>query len=277
MLTFHCPFCQTKCETSPEYAGMNMPCPKCGKTITAPGGSGIAAGEPKMAPARSQQTPPPNTPANPAGGNYLLYGIVGIVVVVAIVFVGAMMNNTAIDSGGPGGSATVLMETSMGDVKIELYGGKAPITVANFLKYVDQKHYDGTIFHRVIPGFMAQGGGFLPGMREVGAKQPPIRNEAGNGLSNARGTIAMARTDDPDSATDQFFISVEDNKQSLDRKSGSAGYAVFGKVVSGMDVIDQIVMVPRGKRGHHGDVPNQDILIKSIRRVDEAPKEENKK
>lgn len=277
MLTFHCPSCQTKCETSPEYAGMNMPCPKCGKTITAPAATkpatgAIAAGEPKLAPSRSQQAAA-NTASAPAGGNYLLYGIIAIVVIVAIIFVGALMNTT----GESGPNPIVIIETSKGDIKLELFQSKAPITVANFLKYVEKKHYDGTIFHRVIPGFMAQGGGFLPGMREKGAKQDPIRNEASNGLSNERGTIAMARTDDPNSATDQFFINVENNKKSLDRSAGNAGYAVFGKVLEGMDVVDNIVMVRTATVARHENVPVEDVLIKSIRRVDEPSKGESKK
>lgn len=260
MLNFECPSCKTKCETSPEYAGMTMPCPQCGKILTAPGApTGVAAGEPKMPPPRG------STPAQPQGGNNLLaYGIIGIVVVVVIVFVGAFLSSQG--SGGP--NPTVVIETSMGNIKVELFQDKAPITVENFLKYVDDKHYDGTIFHRVINGFMIQGGGFLPGMREKGAKQPPIRNEAGNGLTNARGTLAMARTDNPDSATDQFFINTEDNKKGLDRQGGNAGYAVFGKVIDGMDVVDNIARVRTGMAGGHKDVPVQDVIIKSIRRVE---------
>lgn len=165
-------------------------------------------------------------------------------------------------------NVAVVMETSMGTVKIELFTKQAPISVENFLKYVDAKHYDGTIFHRVIPGFMVQGGGFEPGMKEKGAKNPPIRNEADNGLSNERGTLAMARTNDPNSATDQFFINVVNNAKGLDRKAGSAGYAVFGRVTDGMDVVDKIRYVKTGSARGHDDVPVEDVYIKSIRRAE---------
>jgi peptidyl-prolyl cis-trans isomerase A (cyclophilin A) len=162
----------------------------------------------------------------------------------------------------------VIMETSMGTVKMELFQNKAPITVANFLKYVDAKHYDGTIFHRVMSGFMIQGGGFTPGLKERGAKFPKIQNEAGNGLSNQAGTMAMARTDDPNSATDQFFINVVNNSK-LDRSPGSAGYAVFGRVTEGMDVVEKIRFVNTHPtyQGHE-KVPVEDVIIKSIRRVE---------
>ena len=156
----------------------------------------------------------------------------------------------------------VLMETSLGPIKIELDGDKAPVTVANFLSYVDDKFYDGTVFHRVIPTFMIQGGGFEPGMRQKRTK-PAIKNEAPNGLSNARGTIAMARLTDPDSATAQFFINVVDNG-GLDRPR----YCVFGKVVEGMDVVDKIKAVATGRRGSYDDVPVQDVVIQSVRRAD---------
>jgi peptidyl-prolyl cis-trans isomerase B (cyclophilin B) len=167
-----------------------------------------------------------------------------------------------------GPNPVVLIDTSMGKIKVELYEDKAPITVKNFLRYVDEKHYDGTIFHRVISDFMIQGGGFEPGMEE---KRPhdPITNEASNGVLNKRGTIAMARTNDPNSATDQFFINVKDNP-GLDRVNDPkrVGYAVFGKVVEGMDVVDKIRGVETAKRGPHGDVPVEDVVIKSIRRVE---------
>jgi peptidyl-prolyl cis-trans isomerase A (cyclophilin A) len=159
----------------------------------------------------------------------------------------------------------VVIDTSLGKIKVELYAKKAPITVKNFLRYVDEKHYDGTVFHRVIPKFMIQGGGFLPGMKEKDT-HPPIKNEAGNGLSNKRGTIAMARTNDPDSATAQFYINHKDNP-GLDRAPGKVGYAVFGRVIEGMDVVDKIASVETSDRGPHGDVPVKDVVIKSIRRV----------
>ncbi len=165
----------------------------------------------------------------------------------------------------------VVMDTSMGTIKIELYPDKAPTTVKNFLGYADDKFYDGTIFHRVIgkenskKDFMIQGGGMEPGFKEKKAKEP-IKNEASNGLSNKRGTIAMARTDDPDSATPQFYINVADNTF-LDKSADSAGYAVFGKVIEGMDVVDQIKAVETtGDRGRpHPNAPLKDVVIKSVR------------
>jgi cyclophilin family peptidyl-prolyl cis-trans isomerase len=162
------------------------------------------------------------------------------------------------------------MDTSMGPVKIELFQDKAPVTVKNFLAYVDEKFYDGTIFHRVIANFMIQGGGFQPDMQEK-ITQAPIRNESFNGLSNKRGTLAMARTNDPDSATAQFFINVDDNARGLDRAPGNAGYAVFGKVIDGMEVVDKIRDVKTANRGGHQDVPVEPVFIKSIRRIEMAP------
>jgi cyclophilin family peptidyl-prolyl cis-trans isomerase len=159
----------------------------------------------------------------------------------------------------------VVMETSHGTIKIELFEDKSPITVRNFLSYVDDKHFDGTIFHRVIDGFMVQGGGFEPGMREKRTKDP-IKNEAGNGLSNARGTLAMARTNDPDSASAQFFINHVDNKF-LDRSDRGAGYAVFGKVIEGMEIVDKIAKVRTANKGDHQNVPVDDVVIKSVRRL----------
>ena len=156
----------------------------------------------------------------------------------------------------------VVMETSLGTIKIELNEEKAPITVQNFLSYVDDSFFDNTIFHRVIDGFMIQGGGFEPGMKQKKTKAP-IKNESG--LSNLRGTIAMARTNDPDSATAQFFINVSDNAGSLDKPR----YCVFGKVILGMEVVDKIKAVKTGSKAGHGDVPVQDVVIKSVRRAKE--------
>jgi len=155
----------------------------------------------------------------------------------------------------------VVMETSAGTIKLELYPDKAPITVKNFLQYVDDKFYDGTIFHRVISDFMIQGGGFEPGMKEKKTRDP-IKNEAPNGLSNTAGTIAMARTSELDSATAQFFINVEDNSR-LDKPR----YCVFGKVIEGMDVVNKIKEVKTGNRGGHENVPVEDVVIKSVRRA----------
>ena len=157
----------------------------------------------------------------------------------------------------------VVMETSMGRIRIALDKEKAPVSTANFLAYVRSGHYDGTIFHRVIPGFMAQGGGFDAMMKQKEDLRPGIKNESENGLSNLRGTISMARTTDPDSATAQFFINVVDN-QKLDAHGGP-GYAVFGRVLEGMDVVDRIVAVPTGNRGPYGNVPLQAIAINSAK------------
>jgi len=160
---------------------------------------------------------------------------------------------------------TVVLETTLGTVKIVLDKDKAPITVDNFLKYVRAKHYDGTIFHRVMPNFMAQGGGMDVQLTEKMVR-PPIRNEAANGLHNARGTIAMARTNEPNSATAQFFINVRDNFK-LDYGMTGAGYAVFGQVVEGMDVVDAMVAVPTTSKGPHGNLPMIPIVIKSAREL----------
>ena len=157
----------------------------------------------------------------------------------------------------------VLIQTSMGDITVELNQAKAPISVANFLSYVDDKFYDGTIFHRVIPDFMIQGGGFEPGMKQKKVKAP-IKNESGNGLSNTKNTIAMARTSDMDSATAQFYINTVDNSSHLDK----AKYCVFGKVTSGQDVVEKIRAVKTGKAGSHGDVPTEPVMITSITRLD---------
>ena len=155
----------------------------------------------------------------------------------------------------------VTLSTSKGDIVVELYPDKAPQTVKNFLAYVDAKFYDGTIFHRVIPGFMIQGGGFTADMNQKSTKAP-VKNEGGNGLSNSRGTIAMARTSDPDSATAQWFINLKDNTF-LDRAESQDGwgYTVFGKVVSGMEVVDAIAGVPTGVKSGMRDVPTQTVSI----------------
>lgn len=162
----------------------------------------------------------------------------------------------------------VIMKTSLGDITIELYPDKAPITVKNFLSYVDEKFYDGTIFHRVIKGFMIQGGGFSPDFIEKMAK-PPIKNEAANGLKNKRGTIAMARTMVVDSATCQFFINLVDNSF-LDHKNTTPegyGYAVFGKVIGGLDVVDAIANVKTGTIRGFQDAPRETVTIISVSRV----------
>ena len=160
----------------------------------------------------------------------------------------------------------VVMETSKGTIKIELDQERAPGTVANFLQYVDDKFYDGTIFHRVMPNFMIQGGGFGPDMSEKPTREM-IKNEATNGLANLRGTIAMARRGDPHSATAQFYINHKTN-QALDKEHDPKGwgYCVFGKVIEGLDVVDAIAQVPTGNKGGHGNVPIAAVTIKTIRR-----------
>jgi peptidyl-prolyl cis-trans isomerase B (cyclophilin B) len=159
----------------------------------------------------------------------------------------------------------VLMKTILGDMTLELDGDKAPATVANFVEYAQSGHYDGTIFHRVINNFMVQGGGFDTDMGQKSANDP-IQNEANNGLKNDRGTIAMARTMDPHSATAQFFINVSDNdflNFSGENMQGW-GYAVFGRVVEGEDVLDKIRVVPTGSQAGHQDVPSDPIVIESV-------------
>ncbi len=154
------------------------------------------------------------------------------------------------------------LKTSRGTIRLELDSDKAPATTQNFLDYVKAGHYDGTVFHRVIDGFMIQGGGYAAGMKEKATKAP-IQNEAANGLKNDKYTVAMARTNDPHSATAQFFINVADN-DFLNHTSPTPrgwGYAVFGKVVSGEDVVDAIKGVPTGRRGFHDDVPLEDVVI----------------
>ena len=166
----------------------------------------------------------------------------------------------------------VELRTTMGTMVVELDREKAPQTVENFLQYVKDGHYDGTIFHRVIPGFMIQGGGFTPDMREKPGRAP-IKNEAGNGLRNATGTLAMARTAAPHSASAQFFINVEDNT-SLDFRSPTQqgyGYAVFGKVTKGMDVVNRIVKVATGDKPPHSNVPVKPVVIERARLLGDTP------
>jgi peptidyl-prolyl cis-trans isomerase B (cyclophilin B) len=163
----------------------------------------------------------------------------------------------------------VELETSAGSMKIELYPDKAPDTVSNFLAYVDEGYYDGTIFHRVISKFMIQGGGFTADMQEKETRDP-VKNEADNGLGNERGAIAMARTSDPHSATAQFFINTVDTNSFLDHSSKTTrgwGYCVFGKVTEGMDAVDAIRGVATARRGMHDDVPVEPVVISSIKRA----------
>jgi len=185
-------------------------------------------------------------------------------------------------AGATAANPVVVMDTSMGTIKIELFADKAPLTVKNVLAYVDDKFYDGTIVHRVIPDFMIQGGGYTTD-KKLKDTRPPVKNESGNGLSNVRGTIAMARTGDPNSATSQFFINVTDNPR-LDKtypRGDGFGYCVFGKVIDGMDVVDKIKAVKTGVQpleaktpagtkvmAPRDDVPLDNVVIKSVRRAD---------
>lgn len=170
----------------------------------------------------------------------------------------ALLGATTVDAANP----IVELDTSLGKIKIELYQDKAPITVKNFLQYVDDKHYDGLIFHRVIDGFMIQGGGMDADMKERKTRDP-IKNESGNGVPNKVGYIAMARTQVLDSATSQFFINVKDNGFLDDNK-----YCAFGKVIEGLDVVNKIKAVETGNKGGHQNVPTQAVVIKSVRRVE---------
>jgi len=155
-------------------------------------------------------------------------------------------------------------KTTAGDFTVELFSKEAPESSANFLRYVDDGHYDGTLFHRVIPNFMIQGGGFAAGMEQKSTR-PPIRNEATNGLENLRGTLAMARTNDINSATAQFFVNLVDN-DFLNHSPGNYGYAVFGRVTSGMEVVDAIAEVPTTRRRGHSDVPADDVVMLAVTR-----------
>ncbi len=159
----------------------------------------------------------------------------------------------------------VTLHTNHGEITLELFADKAPVTVANFLDYCRSGHYNNTIFHRIINGFMIQGGGFEPGMNQKSTKAT-IKNEANNGVSNKTGTIAMARTSEPHSASAQFFINVKDN-DFLDFKSETTqgwGYCVFGQVKEGMDVVNKIKAVATGRSGYHSDVPVQDVVIEKV-------------
>jgi len=191
----------------------------------------------------------------------MMKSLKNILFILSIIAVSISINKSegiAEDKVEKGGNPVVLIKTSKGDIKVELDKEKAPISVENFLSYVNDGYYNGTIFHRVIKNFMIQGGGFTAGMKQKPTKDP-IKNEAKNGLSNAKGTLAMARTSVVDSATSQFFINHADNKF-LDHGTRDYGYAVFGKVTEGMDVVDKIAIVPTG----HQDVPTDTITIESI-------------
>ena len=184
----------------------------------------------------------------------------------ALIVIGAMVFTGAEDVAAE--NPKVLLDTSKGEIVLELYPDKAPDTVKNFLNYVDTKFFDGTIFHRVIPNFMIQGGGFTDDMKQK-PTQTPIKNEADTGINNDRGTIAMARTGDPHSATGQFFINTVDN-DFLNHKNKTPqgwGYAAFGKVIKGMDTVDAISAVKTSNRGSYQDVPVEAVVIKSAKRL----------
>jgi peptidyl-prolyl cis-trans isomerase A (cyclophilin A) len=183
--------------------------------------------------------------------------------ILIVLMSGLLIGSGIVNAETPANNPRVAMETSLGKIIMELFPKEAPETVKNFLLYVKNGFYEGTIFHRVIPGFMIQGGGFSPEM-DPKATQPPIKNEAANGLKNDRGTVAMARTADPDSATAQFFINLVNNDRLNRPLPDGHGYAVFGKVVEGMEVVDQIAKVKTGVRMVFRDVPITPVVIKSV-------------
>lgn len=194
--------------------------------------------------------------------------IVGLVSVLYVAQAGLALAADAPAKPAAGKNPQVLVKTTLGDITVELYPDKAPVTVKNFLEYVESKQYDGTIFHRVIPAFMIQGGGMTADMQQKATKAP-IKNEAGNGLKNTPGTIAMARTNVPDSATAQFFINTKDNVvlDHRDETPAGYGYTVFGKVVAGMDVVKKIEGVSTTTKAPHQNVPVTPVVIESIRVV----------
>jgi peptidyl-prolyl cis-trans isomerase A (cyclophilin A) len=181
--------------------------------------------------------------------------------------IGALFMTLALPEGAAAqANPQVLIKTTKGEIVVELYPAKAPATVDNFLKYVDDKHYDGTIFHRVIGNFMIQGGGFTADMRQK-PNRPPIKLESQNGLKNDTGWLAMARTSVPDSATSQFFINVVDNAMLNHPQPDGNGYAVFGKVIKGMETVNAIKGVRTTSNGMHRDVPAEAVVIESMTRV----------
>ena len=181
-----------------------------------------------------------------------------------------MLSTVLIGDDSQGETRIVTLTTSLGAIELQLDAGSAPDTVSNFIAYVEGGHYDGILFHRVIPNFMIQGGGMRAGLVE-NPTRAPIENEADNGLKNLRGTIAMARTQDPHSATAQFFINLKDNSflDHTEKSPAGWGYAVFGQVISGMDVVDQIASVETGSVGYHENVPIDDVIIEHARLRDQ--------
>ncbi len=197
------------------------------------------------------------------GNGLRVFGRLAVMFCCLFFMVGTSHGDTAGDK-KKGEKPMVVMSTSLGEITIELYPDKAPITVENFLQYVDAKFYDEVIFHRIVPGFVTQGGGFTQDMKSKSTSSP-IKNEADNGLKNERGSLSMARTQDINSATSQFFINLKDNAV-LDHGTRDFGYAVFAKVVEGMEVVDKIAAVPTGNRGNYQDVPVEPVIIQSARR-----------
>ena len=193
-------------------------------------------------------------------------GLAGVVFLLALAAPVAAANKKHLP--GDGMNDTFVIETSLGTITIQLDAKNAPLHSANFAKYADDGYFDGLVFHRVIPQFMIQGGGMSPEMVQKRVTQNPVRNESLNGQKNLRGTLAAARTSDPDSATSQFFINLKDN-DFLDGNPATKkiGYSVFGKVTAGMDVVDKIAAVRTTTKAGHGDVPEQAVLIKSVRRA----------
>ena len=181
-----------------------------------------------------------------------------------------MLSSVLIGDDSKGETRMVTLTTSLGAIELQLDAGSAPKTVSNFITYVEDGYYDGTLFHRVIPNFMIQGGGMRAGLVE-NPTRAPIQNEADNGLKNLRGTIAMARTGDPHSATAQFFINLKDNSflDHTEKSPAGWGYAVFGQVISGMDVVDRIASVETGSVGYHENVPIDDVIIEHARLPDQ--------
>jgi cyclophilin family peptidyl-prolyl cis-trans isomerase len=193
------------------------------------------------------------------GGNTMLFKFRTLSLIAVFLFIFPIASSQSEPA------ADIIMETTLGTIEIDLFEDKAPITSKNFRTYVNEGFFDGLIFHRVIPGFVIQGGGFEPGMKKK-KTHPPIMNEADNGLKNLRGTLSMARTSDIYSATSQFFINLVNNK-SLDHRAKNPrdfGYAVFAKVVKGMDVVDKIAAVRTGQKGMYGDVPVQDVVMLKV-------------
>ncbi|MGH8288284.1 MAG: peptidylprolyl isomerase [Steroidobacteraceae bacterium] len=164
-------------------------------------------------------------------------------------------------------TSLILFETSHGAFTVELFAKEAPLTVENFLRYVEERHFEGTLFHRIVPGFVIQGGGLDAQFRNK-RTHAPVRNEAKNGLKNTRGTLSMARTGEVDSATSQFFVNLADN-EFLDHSARDFGYAVFGRVTAGMDVVDKIAAVKTGRRQGYQDTPLEEVLIVSARRAEQ--------